>query len=590
MRRIIRFLLLMAMFMLISCTDTQRIRFSPYKVVILDLTTKADKSERVGLEKALKIMGMPYDVTHKVSQACAYGIIYMAGQVTNDGLKAREREALYRVVEDGGILVANSIKANILFPLFGVNDFQESQQRYQATIDSSGEERFLKYLNHPKERIIPLGNRNIYKNVAWTTGYDISTARPVASFEDGTSALCYNFYGEGTTFLWGIGYTQGIHLPLLGRDYEAQSKWINSFEPATDIFLLTTRAIYEESVDPAVYLYTVPFGQESAFVITHDNDAQMSFKNSVEFAKLEKRFGVRATYFNTTKYVPDETDIAYYTPENVAFINQVKKLGGEIGSHSVLHSQDFEYLPLGTRTVTKRTYRPLQNPTVFGEVKVSRELLDNDLQGQNTVSYRSGYLGFPRRLIYALQKSGYRYDSNFSANDIMCNFPFMAFSERNLESKESDIVEIPVIFDGSMGHLRQDNLDEVLAEWLRIIRCNAENEAISCILLHPDVTSFKLKAEEILLEELSEQDIWIGCVSDLGEFWANRNKIRFEYEMAGDEIRIFVNQSDQDVLSGIGFAVKTGGGRARVSLLDSEGNVISTATKQREDKTYVYKQ
>ena len=589
MKKTICSLVLVAMFLFISCNHKQKISPSPYKVVILDLTTKADQSERAGLEKALSIMGMPYDVTQKVSQACEYGIIYMAGQVTNNGLNSGEREALYRAVEDGGILVANSIKANTLFPLFGVSDFQESQQRYQAAINTAGDERFIKYLNHPEEQIFPLGNRNIYKSVAWTTGYDISTARSVASFEDGTTALCYNFYGEGTTYLWGIGYTQGILIPLLGRDYEAQSKWINSFEPATDIFLLTTRAIYEESVDPAIYLYTVPFGQESAFVITHDNDARMSFENSVEFAKLEKRFGVRATYFNTTKYVPDETDIAYYTPENIAFINQVKELGGEIGSHSVLHSEDLEFFPLGTRKVTKSTYRPLQKPTVFGEAKVSKELLDNDIQGQNTVSYRSGHLGFPRQLIHALQMSGYRYDSNFSANDIMCNFPFMAFFERNLGSKESDIVEIPVIFDGSMEQLRQDNLDEMTIEWLRIIRNNAENEAISCILLHPDVTSFKLKAEEILLEELSKQDIWTGCVSALGEFWTNRNKIRFESERAGDEIRITVNRSDGDVLSGIGFAVKTGIRRPQISLLDSAGNVISTSAKRRKDKIYIYK-
>lgn len=589
MRKILYSTLIIFLFMTICCGTKNELSPSLYKAVVLDLTTQNDETERVGLEKALRIMGVPYDVTENVEEACRFRIIYMAGLITNNRLKASEREALYQAVEGGGILVANTIKANTLYPLFGVNDYKESRERFKATIDPSGEENFLKYLNRPKELTILLGNRNLYDSVVWTTGYEVSTARPVASFDDGLTALCYNHYGEGTAYLWGIGYTQGILIPLIGEDYEAQSKWINSFEPTTDIFLLTSRAIYEEAIHPAVYLYTIPYGQESAFILTHDNDAQMSFENSLEFAKLEKRFGVRATYFNTTKYVPDATDIGYYTPENIAYINQVKKLGGEIGSHSVVHSLNFEFFAQGTPKVVKHTYQPLKNPTVFGEVKVSKELLDKDILGQNTVSYRSGHLGFPRVLISALQTCGYRYDSNFSANDIMCNFPFMAFSTRNLRSKESEIVEIPVIFDGSMDQLRQDNLQQMVSDWLQIATFNAENEAISCILLHPNVTSFKLKAEEMLLEELSKKDIWIGCISDLGEFWANRNLIRFEPEIVGNEIRIILNQKNTDVLPGIGFAVKSGDKAYKVTFLDQEGTEIPTAAKRRKDKLYVYK-
>lgn len=589
MKRILYGVLIGLITMSLSCGKKKEINISAYKTVILDLTTKEDLTERIGLEKALRIMGVPYDVTKKVDEACKYRIIYMAGQITNNRLKAREREALYRAVETGGALIANTVKGNILFPLFGVSGFKESRQRFKATIDPSGEEGFLKYLNRPKELVIPLGNRNLYDTVVWTTGYTVSTAKPVARFDDGSTALCYNHYGEGTAYLWGIGYTQGILIPLIGKDYEAQSKWINSFEPATDIFLLTTRAIYEQAIDPAVYLYTIPFGQETAFIITHDNDTQSSFKNSIEFARLEKRFGVRATYFITTKYIPDEMDNAFYTHDNIAYLSQIKELGGEIGAHTVLHSQNITSFSLGNPWVTLGSYKPLKNPTVFGEAKVSKELLDKDIQGQNTVSYRSGHLGFPIKLISVLQRCGYRYDSDFSANDIMCNFPFMAFSKRSLKSRESKIVEIPVIFDGSMNQLRQDNLHQMVAEWLRIVELNAENEAVSCILLHPDVTSFKLKAEEMLLEELSKRDIWIGCISDFGEFWANRNLIHFEPDIVGDELRITLSLNEKDVLPGIGFAVKSSNRVSKISILDSEGTMIPTLTKRRKDKVYIYK-
>jgi hypothetical protein len=589
MKRIFYCALMGMMFMSFFCGKKKEISPSPYKAVILDLTTKADETERIGLEKALRIMGVPFEVTKKVDEACRYRIIYMVGEITNNRLKAAEKEILYQTVEAGGVLVANSVKGNTLFPIFGVSGFKESRQRFKAIIDPSGGENFLKYINRSEELVIPLGDKNLYDNIVWTTGYTISTAKPVAKFDDGSTALCSNYYGEGKAYLWGIGYTPAILIPLIGQDYEAQNKWINSFEPGTDIFLLTTRAVYEESIDPAVYLYTIPFGQETALIITHDNDTQSSFKNSLEFAKLENRFGIKATYFNTTKYIPDEMDAAYYSPDNIAYLNQVKELGGEIGSHTVLHSLKVETFPMGNPKITMNSYTPLKNPTIFGEVRVSKELLDEDIREQNTVSYRSGHLGFPRELIYALQKSGYHFDSTFSANDIMCNFPFMAFSKRNLRSRESDIVEIPVIFDGSMNQLRQDNLYQMVAQWLRIIEFNAENEAISCILLHPDVTSFKLKAEEMLLEELSKRDIWIGCISDFGEFWASRHLIKFESEIIGDELRITLNLHEEDVSPGIGFAVKNTKSISKVTVLDLKGTVIQTSVKRRKDKIYVYK-
>ncbi len=589
MKRIIYSVLIGIMLTSFFCCKKKEISYHPNKAVVLDLTTKNDKTERVGLEKALRIMGVPYHVTKKVDEACGYGIIYMVGHITNSRLQTGEVEALYKAVEAGGILVANSIKGNTFFQLFGVSGLKESQQRFKATIDTSGGESFLKYLNRPKELVLPFGNKDLYDTVIWTTGYSVTTAKPVAMFDDGSTALCYSYYGEGTTYLWGVGYTQAILRPLTGGDYEAQSKWINSFEPATDIYLLTTRAIYEENVEPATYLYTIPLGQESAFIITHDNDAQSSFKNSLEFAKLEKRFGVRATYFTTTKYISDEMDIAFYTADSIAYLNQVKDLGGEIGSHSVMHSPKVASFPLGKQGVTKGSYEPLTYPTIFGEVKVSKKLLDRDIREQNTVSFRAGHLGFPKKLIYALQKCDYRYDSDFSANDIMCNFPFIAFSEKSLKSSESKVIEIPVIFDGSMNKLREDDLYQMVAEWLRIIELNTENEAISCILLHPNVTSFKLKAEEVLLEKLSKRDIWIGCVSDFGDFWANRQLIRFESEIVGDDLKISLNLHEKDVLPGIGFAVKLSDRILTITVLDSEGTVIPTSTKRRKDKIYVYK-
>jgi hypothetical protein len=93
----------------------------------------------------------------------------------------------------------------------------------------------------------------------------------------------------------------------------------------------------------------------------------------------------------------------------------------------------------------------------------------------------------------------------------------------------------------------------------------------------------------MLLEKLSKRDIWIGCVSDFGDFWANRQEIRFESEIVGDDLKISLNLHDKDVLPGIGFTVKSSDRILRITVLDSEGTVIPTSTKRRKDKIYVYK-
>ncbi len=93
----------------------------------------------------------------------------------------------------------------------------------------------------------------------------------------------------------------------------------------------------------------------------------------------------------------------------------------------------------------------------------------------------------------------------------------------------------------------------------------------------------------MLLEELSHRDIWIGCISDFGEFWANRRLIEFNSEIVDSELRITLNLHEEDVSPGIGFAVNYTKNISTVIVLDREGTVIPTSTKRRKDKIYVFK-
>ena len=121
---------------------------------------------------------------------------------------------------------------------------------------------------------------------------------------------------------------------------------------------------------------------------------------------MEKQEGVTSTFFVTIKNFTDETDIGYYSGANIESLKKIKELGFDLGSHSVSHSKQFEFLQLGDPSVNSANYQPLKEKTILGEVKVSKELLDRDIPGQRTVGFRAGELAYPRRLLTALSAAG----------------------------------------------------------------------------------------------------------------------------------------------------------------------------------------
>ena len=88
------------------------------------------------------------------------------------------------------------------------------------------------------------------------------------------------------------------------------------------------------------------------------------------------------------------------------------------------HAKQFRFFQLGDLSVNSANYQPLKEKTILGEVKVSKELLDQDIPGQRTVGFRAGELAYPPQLLTALSAAGYLYDSSFSANNILSNYPF----------------------------------------------------------------------------------------------------------------------------------------------------------------------
>lgn len=548
------------------------------------LVLTEDALESLAARRSLQAMGIPYDVVAPTGLSPAYALAILPGPLYNRTLSPAHREAVYGFVSGGGLLLATQVEGSDYFPLFGLDGARAQRDRFRLRFAAGVEDAWLRYIDHPKEREISLGDPTLFKETIWTVGYGVTQGRALATFPDGSAAIVVNDYDAGQAVTLGASLTQTVLLAQVGQHYEAGRQYVNSFEPSGDVVFLLLRGLYEATARPAVYWHTVPRGLETAIVLTHDVDAQEAFAHSVAFARLAERYGVRSTFFVTTKTFTDAADIGYYDASRIPFVVTLRRLGFEIGSHSVSHSKRFARFPMGAASVTARSYRPAEAPTVMGEVKVSKELLDRDLPDQQTRSFRAGELAFPPPLIEALELAGYRYDSTFSANNIITNFPFFAFAQKHLGARETAIVEVPVTVDDSQGYLTRNTVDWVVQAWAEIIEANRANAAMTCVLIHPTDATYKLEVLRRLLERYTPKPVWIGPVAALGEFWARRAGVGFRLEV--EEGRWTIRLDRPAVALGRDLALVVTSGRADpLRILDRDGKAIRYRTLDRADRS-----
>jgi len=322
-------------------------------------------------------------------------------------------------------------------------------------------------------------------------------------------------------------------------------------------------------------------------VLTHDVDAQSSFLDSLKFAALEEKYGAKSTFFVTAKYFKDASDIDYFNVKaNADAVRELARRGWEVGSHTVSHSVELASAPEGDPKVTRKTYDPSAHLTVQGEVRVSKEVLDREIPGQRTIAYRSGDLAFPRSLIRVLQGAGYDYDSTYSANSVLTSFPYMAFEDQDMGSRESGVVEIPVTLDDSQGYLTPETVEKVVRQWVDVVDANARYGGLTVLLMHPSDTrtkTYKLEAQEKLMRAVASRGGWMGDLSTVGRFWRNRAALRFTVETGADEVLVIrLDRKGQAVDPAIGFEVA--GSVSRVVVLDSQGTTIDFTAEQRNGR------
>jgi hypothetical protein len=482
---------------------------------------------------SLGAMGIPFFVTQNLDQALRHRLMILYPEVDARTFNDPQLLKLRRHVEGGGSIFAVNVVAGSSRPLFGFSAASPSRRRYRVNF-APDTDAILRYLNRPEELEVPLGSPQA-GDIFWTNGYTADQhAIVLAHFEDGTAALLCNPLGKGKTYLAGVSYHDAVLRNQVNRDFNAERHYVNSFEPGADVWMLLLRAWYESSQPDAVRLDTMPSGRKSVLLLSHDVDWSNSFEPGLDFARMEKMHGALSTFFIQTKYVSDANSKAFFSGKNLEVLKQLYAEGFSLGSHSVIHSRGFNRFELGTAQETLSTYQPrgtgfesATGATVFGEVRVSEQLLDGLLPGHTTVLFRAGHLRVPPALPEALQRCGYDFDSSFTANDVLTNFPYRLPLELGF-AEDSGLYEFPVTFEDEESPPLAERIDRTL----EVIRANAENGAMNVLLIHSNESGNKLAAEEELLRRLPS-DIAAEDMLTFAQFWRARDRLRWTVASSG---------------------------------------------------------
>jgi len=520
----------------------------PLQVAVLWTPTEEGPKTPIAIVHVLREMGIPFFVTRDLKQALQHRMVILYPEVGPRTFTEAQAQELIAFVKQGGNILAQNVYWGGLKPLFGFRDFTSSRKRHRLAFTAATDP-VTKYLNRPEEREISLGGQNV-PEVIWSNGYTAEAGTEVlAQFEDGNAALLSNSVGKGKVYLLGLSLVDAVLRCQDNRDFEAQRHYVNEFEPGADVWLLLVRAWYEGYAKDWVRLATIPDGQRSVVLLSHDVDWENSFKPGLDFVRIENANQASSTFFIQTKYVDDANSKAFFFGPDLTALRELKEQGSSIGSHSIIHSRGFNKFDLGTGHEDYPTYQPrglgfdtASGATVFGEVRVSKELLDGEVPGQETIFFRAGHLRVPPSLAEALVRSGYQFDSSFTADDVLSNFPYALPLDLGFE-EDSGIYEFPVTIEDeeAPGYAKR------VPQALEVIRANAENGAISVVLVHSNESTIKAAAEGEMLRQLPS-DIGKMDMLSFAKFWRARDRLQWRVVSASSSTAVLQITSQEPVM------------------------------------------
>jgi peptidoglycan/xylan/chitin deacetylase (PgdA/CDA1 family) len=468
------------------------------------------------LAHGLRTIGVPFVITRDYHAALTHRVVLVYPTISGRTLSG---EALRALAGFSGTLIATNVLGGGLESTFGFGQAVPSRTRAALTFSAEAVQRFG--LDDPRESRLraPVGY-----------GYSRPAERPLATFDDGTAALTVH----GRAYALGVDLGALLETGYGGHDETLARGYDNQFEPTIDVWLRVIRRLYIDGEPNAVTLGTVPDGKPLAVMITHDVDYARSVANSHAYVDFETSAGIPATYFVQTKYLKDYNDDVFFDDQNASRLRELRAAGMELASHSVAHSRQFASLPVGTGDERYPSYRPfVQNATVttgatvLGELRISKYLLESIGPGDTVTAFRPGYLAEPRVLPQALATVGYRFSSSTTANSSLTHLPFALTDDRAGEAA-SGIFEFPVSIEDEAQPRMDARLNDALGVARRVSRYGGE----MVVLIHPNVTDYKLKFEQGFVNAL-RSTAWFGTVSTYGRWWVARDGVTVDVTTDG---------------------------------------------------------
>lgn len=509
----------------------------------------------LGIVQGLKNAGIPFIVTRSLNQAFEAPVVFVYPFISGKVMKVNQFQQLRDYVEDGGTLIANQILGGGIQSLFGFEKNQPRSNHSEWVVNQYGSD----LLNLPwisAGSSYRFANPKLFSNNFKTFSLK-GVKQSVLDYEDGSSFMCVNEFGKGKAYAIGMDLGNVTMRYANARGFEGYHQYANGFEPGIDVLYMLLRSIYEKATPNAVTLKTVPAGKSLNVLITHDIDFTRSIRLVDDYAKAEADLGVLGTYFIQTKYIKDWNDDIFFTKKNSKHLNDIRKRGMEIGSHSVAHSYVFSKFDMGTGTEKYPDYRPFvvekfkaKNGTILGELRISKFLLETFVKNTNCQSFRPGHLQYPFKLPQALRATGFINSSSVTANSVLSHYPYFLIYDRAYNAM-TDVLEIPVTIEDELNLPLLERLknDLIVAEQI------SQYGGVYNALIHTDICGDKLLYQQKLMVALKDLGGSFTTVTQFADWWRKRFDIEWSIEEKGGDKLLKIDYSRQYLMRGCSFKV-----------------------------------
>lgn len=519
------------------------------QAVILDLTARNGEEETsirnlYSSKYIFEVAGIVGSTTTNLDDALNNSdFILLSSIVADNTFTEDELTKIQTWVNGGGTIVAPAVSGSSAATLFGTSAGVKNNSRSMLKWNTTSGAAELNYFDETEEKEMRIGSINTYAYSS--TG----SSTVLASFDDGTAAVVKRTVGNGTAYTFPFLWRDLIQRAQLNKNTTAHRVSNNGFEPTADCAPLFVRQAYTLCHPIAAWTHTVPAGQESVFIPTHDIDSTTGYDSLFYMARYETEIGVKGHYNLTTKYFRDKISKAYYIDRTKDTIRQELVGKHTIGSHSVGHFPDMDNnsrFPMGSFSITQEEYNPYNDGKTttdgytYAEVAISKNLLEQDF-GIKVNSFRSGHLCMNKYLAEAMQRAGIDYSSCWTAAPLLSEFPFMERTGQVYHGDEA-VLEMPlhtsdVTFPDGVK-IDDANYKERADIWLTVANKLRGNYAPCIMLIHPN-RKWKMLAEKHFVDNLDRTRTGLYNFIDFGDFWTKRRT--FTYSLS-------VNSSDGCVL------------------------------------------